>query len=192
MPNPNFKTLPPLKELNEMLSYNPDTGEFFWKERPRHHFYQDDQHVRWNKVHAFRQAGGVKKKGYLVITIHRSAYKAHRLAWYMHTGEHPDLPLDHINHNRSDNRIINIRVASFSANAKNKSINCRNKSGCPGVKFYEKYGHWKASIKVDGKEVHLGCFKDRPDAISARRSAEERFGFHLNHGKERSPYIGVK
>ncbi|WP_312358867.1 HNH endonuclease signature motif containing protein [Mixta calida] len=184
-----LKPLPPLEKLKEMFVYKEDEGLLFWKERPRHHFPSDGRFSRWNKLHPGRQAGSVSKiSGYVIISIDRSCYKAHRLIWYMHTGEDPGTIMDHINHNRSDNRFSNLRKASYVSNAQNRSINCRNKSGCPGVKFYPEYNSWVVSIKVNYKAIHLGSFKDKDEAIRARRAAEIKYGYHKNHGRTISHY----
>ena len=101
-------------------------------------------------------------------------------------GVFPEGLLDHINHNKLDNRLINLRVVSHSVNHKNTPLNRNNTSGITGVYFMTKRNKWMAGIKSNYKAINLGLFKDKFEAICARKSAEVKHKFHSNHGTRRS------
>lgn len=148
-------------ELQAKLHYNPNTGIFVNKKK--------------NKI-----TGSVHSKGYISIGVCGKVYLAHRLAWLYVYGYLPDMQIDHINHNKQDNRINNLRVVTNSENHKNKGV---SKHGIFGVKWYEPYQMWRARITVDRKDISLGYFKEYNDAVNARKNAEAYYGFHSNHGK---------
>ena len=91
------------------------------------------------------------------------------------------IEIDHINGDRYDNRIINLKEATTSENNRNRRITDRNTSGYVGV--VKQGDKWYAYIKVDGKKIHLGTYNTKDEAIQARKQAEKKYGFHENHGK---------
>lgn len=158
-------------ELKEVLNYDETTGIFTWKVR-------SSRQIRIGDV-----AGSVSKKdGYTRIFIKRKSYLAHRLAFVMHFGFEPECEIDHINHNRSDNRLLNLRKASKTENMRNISLQSNNTSGFMGVYWNKASKKWAAQIKVNGKNKRIGLFADKNEAIQARAKANETYGFHINHG----------
>ena len=110
-----------LKYLEECLSYNPETGIFLWKERPRHHFSTDAGWKRANTRCKGKIAGSkCKVSGYLRVTLNGKMYYLHRLAWFMCHNEQANI-IDHINHNIEDNRISNLRNVNYLINNQNKA-----------------------------------------------------------------------
>jgi len=99
------------------------------------------------------------------------------------TGEFPPNFVDHINHDRDDNRWVNLRHATKSDNCRNTKMNSRNTSGVTGVYRSNKDGRWEASIKANGQKIFIGRFINLDDAARARKDAEIKHGFHPNHGK---------
>lgn len=91
-----------------------------------------------------------------------------------------ELVVDHINHNTLDNRKVNLRVCTISQNNMNREIRHISKSGYIGV--HSHYGSWAAKIKVNGKQIHLGTFKDINDAIAAREEAEKKYFGEFAYG----------
>ena len=163
------------EELMEILDYDPQSGIFTYKNSRRSDCNS-------------KQAGSISKKGYLYISIHNKKYKAHRLAWLWYYGKFPKGQLDHIDHNKLNNSIDNLREMSNQENHKNNGIQKNNTSGVPGVHFSKDTGKWIAYIKISGKRKHLGCFTDFEDAVLARKKAEYILGFHPNNGKDTSTY----
>jgi len=156
------------EDIKRVLLYDRDTGFFRWLVNNN------------NGVVIGRIAGcGCKKSGYWRIRINQATYLAHRLAWLYEYGYLPEV-VDHINHLRDDNRINNLRAVSHFENAKNHSRSILNSTGCSGVVMDKRDGSWKSQIWNSGKCIHLGCYKNKQDAIMARKEAEVKFGYHPN------------
>lgn len=100
-------------------------------------------------------------------------YAESHVIWYMMTGEWPTLQIDHINRDDGDNRWSNLRQVTNQQNCFNKGISKANTSGCTGVWWRESHQKWRAYIRVDGKLIHLGHFKEYERAVQARKHAEE-------------------
>lgn len=169
--------------LLQRLEYNPGTGIFTWKSRPKSHFNKEADHGTWNTRYAGKEAGCVSH-GYIQIVINTKQYLAHRLAWMYVHGIFPKKGTDHINGIKSDNRIDNLRDVSQKENCRNRSIQSTNTSGITGVGWHKHSKKWRAYIEVDGEHISLGNYSDIEDAKTARKSAEIKYGFHENHGRQ--------
>ena len=156
--------------LKTRLAYDSVNGVFNWIKS------------RSNGVSDGSIAGGKAGLGYRRIMIDGVNYKEHRLAWLYIYGELPNM-IDHIDGNRSNNVITNLRDVSSIENSRNMKIYSTNSSGVVGVRFVEKSGMWHARINVKSKSIHLGMFADKNNAINARLEAQEKYGFHNNHGR---------
>jgi len=159
------KPLPDLEYLREILSYDKETGLFYWK-HPR-------KRIRVGSI-----AGNKDKDGYIRICIDYERYCAHRVAWYFLTNTDPkDKEIDHENGVTYDNRASNLRLATKSQNNANQSKNKKNKSGYKGVHFKKSRNKWCASIKINNKTIHIGYF-DSPELahIAYCKRAVELFG----------------
>lgn len=141
----------------ETLDYDPATGVFTWKPRP-------DGPAKWNTRYAGKQAGQVIPAGYRVIAIDTKAHYAHRLAWLWVHGEWPAIKIEHRNRRKDDNWIDNLRLATNSQNG-------TNKNGVLGVTFYKPTQKWRARIMRDKREIYLGYFLTKEEAIIARNKA---------------------
>lgn len=106
---------------------------------------------------------------------------AHRVVWLLHYGEWPKNTVDHINGDKTDNRIENLRDVTLKENAKNKPIRKDSRTGVCGVSI--RYGKYYSTIKVGDKTVWLGYFDSLHDATIARKEAEVKFNYHPNHGR---------
>lgn len=169
-------------QVKEILDYNPMTGIFTWKARPRSMFGTDVSWRVWNAKHATTQAG-TDGHGYRIISCFSKRFQMHRLAWLFMHGEWPAGCIDHINHDPSDNRIENLRVVSNDENQRNREISSNNTSGATGVRRHRGSSRWEARIGFEGKFIYLGIFLSKQKAIEARKKAETKFGFHKNHGE---------
>lgn len=134
--------------LAKMLSYNRETGSFTWLvTRPG------------GRAYAGQQAGSVGCRGYVSISRGKRKVLAHRLAWFVEFGSVPsDRFVEHINGDRTDNRISNLRLATAAENMQNLSTPITNTSGYLGVTWSKKSKAWQAQISTDGKRKHLGLF----------------------------------
>lgn len=151
-----------IERLREVLDYDPETGVFTWK-------VSLGQRARAGNV-----AGSTSSKGYWFIRLDGVLHKAHRLAVYYADGaasasEH----IDHINRDKLDNRLCNLRKLSCSENLQNTKVNSNNKSGFKGVDWAQASGKWQARITLHRKRIPLGYFDSIEDAIAARKAGEE-------------------
>jgi hypothetical protein len=144
--------------LKEMLSYDPTTGLFHWVKKPS----------RRTVVGA--QAGCVAQDGYILIRLNKVSYRASRLAWLYVHGEMPDLIVDHINRNRADNRIKNLRLATPRESTLNCGNYSNNTSGFKGVsKRILETGRvrWLARSRLNGKLKVIGSYDSPKEAGAA-------------------------
>lgn len=181
--------------LKVLIDYDPATGVFRWKTRDRAWFQRVNQWKTWNLRYAGGVAGNLNPQGYRLIAVIDRQYLAHRLAWLMVHGAWPTNQIDHINGDRDDNRIENLRDVTGAENARNRRLQADNATGRTGVTAYPFQGQLRfvARIRVGGKLHHLGYFATVEEAAEARRAAEIKHGFHINHGsrpKTRTPLKG--
>ena len=155
------------EELKSLLNYNPETGMFVWAAKR--------QKIQIGSI------AGTPSKGYISIGINYKAYSAHKLAWLYVYGVWPT-EIDHINHVKTDNRIKNLRETTRSQNQKNQPLRKKSKSGVSGVIWGRARGKWIAQVNVNGVTVGLGSYADKFEAICARMSANNKYGYHENHG----------
>lgn len=179
------KLLPP-EVLRELLDYDPQTGAFTWRSREGYLFDSPTSQAQWNARFAGKRAFTSihKTHGYTQTTILSHVQRGHRVAWAIHYGSWPEGEIDHINGDRTDNRIANLRDVGRTENGRNLCLSRRNKSGVLGVSWDAQRERWFASIRHQGKSVALGRFDSLEAASAARRRAEQDFGFHQNHGRK--------
>ena len=151
------------EQLKNVLDYAPDTGVFTWAIRPS------------KAVNAGFIAGCLEKRiGYITIGIAKRVYKAHRLAWLHVYGQWPKGLIDHINGDKSDNRIDNLRDVFADGNSQNvRKPNKRNKSGFMGVIWYQ--NKWRASMSVNGKSKWLGDYATPEEAHQVYLEAKRKY-----------------
>lgn len=147
-------------ELKNQLKYNHETGIFKWIVSNS------------NRVKVGQEAGYLGPDGYKYIRINNILFRAHRLAWLYVNGSMPSIFIDHINGNRSDNRISNLRLATHSQNLLNTNKKSHNTSGYKGVSFYK--GKWVAECRSNHVRKYLGRFE----------TAEEASIAYINYAKE--------
>ena len=158
------------KKLKEYLLYDECSGVFTWKVRPN------------SRAAPGSTAGFIDSGGYRRIGVLGEIHHAHRLAFLYKEGCLPKSQVDHINHDRADNRWSNLRHATPLDNNRNSSIDPRNTSGVTGVSWNKVMCKWEARIKHNGVRLGLGCYDSIDDARKARKEAELKYGYHENHG----------
>ncbi|WP_082456457.1 HNH endonuclease signature motif containing protein [Novosphingobium sp. Leaf2] len=174
--------LPSIEYLRQRLSYNPVTGDMVWREAYPSDFKQDWVCRDWNRRWAGGKAGSDNGRGYLVLGIAGFNLRVHRVAWAMYTGSWPEHSIDHINGNKNDNRISNLRDVPHEMNTRNSPISRRNTTGRVGVQQLR--DAWRVEIGSGTNKIYLGKFTTFADAVTARRTAEEKLGYHPNHGRK--------
>lgn len=160
-----------MKSLNEVFNYNSETGILTRK-------------LAAGGLKVGDVAGTKRPNGYIMVSINDKQIRAHRVAWEIYYGEAPNGCIDHINGIRDDNRICNLRVVTVLENNRNLKRNKRNKSGVTGVSWERDRCKWIAYIGINaGKHLKLGRFDDLFNACCARKSAENKYEYHSNHGR---------
>ncbi len=145
-----------LSKIKESLTYDAETGRLF--------------NSKTGKL-----AGKKTQQGYLVVTVAGQSVFAHRACWAIYYGQWPSMMIDHINHDKTDNRICNLREATAMQNLRNRPRQTNNTTGAKGVSFHKFSGKYRAQIKVDGKKLHLGLFETPEAAHAAYAAAAVRF-----------------
>lgn len=160
-----------LSRLKEVLSYNPETGEFTWLV------------TLSRRAPLGTLAGKPRKKGYPSISIDNNDYCAHILAWFYMTSSWPEGEVDHKNLNKNDTSWENLRLVTLNQNCYNVNITRRNKSGIKGVCWSSRRNVWRTSIRCDGRNIHVGEFKELEDAERAISAARIKYhGEFANFG----------
>lgn len=147
-----------LEDLSRVISYDPSTGEF-------------THLISRNSVRAGQRCGWIENHGYIRIKLFGRSTLAQRLAWFFVNGAWPVGFIDHIDGDRTNNRISNLREATAAQNSHNKR-HIGGASGVVGVRFRKHLGTWQATISENGIRKSLGHFKTIDEAAKARRSGE--------------------
>lgn len=163
-----------IMDWNEFFIYDLISGRIF------------NRVTRSGRAKAGEEAGTVQRDGYRRIFFRGKWHAAHRIAWDLNNPNDKltsSDQIDHLDHNRINNRPLNLAKKSNAENHKNMSKQRNNKSGVTGVYWNAKERLWYAQIFNNNVKTHIGCFKTLLDAVAARRVAERDLGFHENHGK---------
>lgn len=145
---------PTQKFLQEALEYRD--GVLYWKLRPLTHFPDVRARNIWNTKFAGKRAGTLRKQ-YEVIGVIGKQWLTHRLVYIMHNGQAPKY-LDHIDGDKRNNRIENLRPCTPQNNAHNQKVHIKNTTGIKGV---TKLGNrFRVKIWVNYRQIHLGVFDD--------------------------------
>lgn len=159
------------KELSTLIKYNPETGGLAWRNRTSDMFNSGKRSKEakasiFNAHYADKPALSNKtSEGYLAGTLKKKHLKAHRVAWAIFYGEWPEGIIDHINGDRTDNRICNLRVVTTSQNMMNSDKRAMCSSAFKGVK--RDRSSWVASIQSANKPIHIGSFQSEHTASIA-------------------------
>jgi hypothetical protein len=113
-----------------------------------------------------QKAGSLQKTGYYAICINYKRQYSHRIIFMMHHGYMPEY-VDHIDGNRKNNKIENLRDATHSENMCNQKLRSDNKSGLKGINWHKAANKWRAFIAFRKKQYHLGLFDNIDDAKKA-------------------------
>ena len=159
-----------LSRVHELFDYKD--GNLIWK-------FAKSRRVKTGDI-----AGYLAHEGYIDIGVDGGIYKAHRLIYFYHNGYFP-LFIDHIDGNRSNNKIQNLRSATISQNAMNQKISTKNSSGVKGVYWHKRDKKWVVQLKVNFKRHYFGYFNDKKAAELVAVEATNKLH------KEFSAYKGV-
>ena len=154
-----LRTLPSQKKLQELFDYRD--GELYWKER-----------ISRYSIDLSKPAGCIGKSGYRVIRVEGKDYRAHRLIWKYQHGKDPKEFIDHIDGNRVNNNIENLREATKQQNSYNRGPQKNNELGIKGVR--KDRNKYRALIMINGKSKNLGVFNTIEEARLVREEAEKK------------------
>jgi HNH endonuclease/AP2 domain len=151
-------------ELLELLHYDSETGLFTRRTTNRRH----------KSGTVIGAKGHKNSNGYGRIRVKGQLFYTHRLAWFYVHGDWPSKQIDHVNGNRLDNRLSNLREASHAEQQQNSGIPKNNTSGFVGVRRYKTTESFIARIKHNRKNIHLGVYSTATEAHEAYLSAKAR------------------
>lgn len=186
LPSPNI--------LRQLIRCNKKTGELFWKDRASKFCTSEGECKRWNSRFSGRRAFfHLDRRGYLVGSVLGVHTSAHWVVWAMIHGDWPKFTIDHIDGQKTNNSPNNLRDVSMKENSRNFSLRKDSPVGVTGVFYQQSRAKtnnkprprkpWVARIKVNGKNIRLGSFKTKKEAVDARKKAGAQYAFHKNHGK---------
>ena len=168
------------EEVARLFTYDREAGVLYWK-------IGDRNTIRRNYVASPSEG---TKDGYRQVSIKGKHYMEHRIIMVLCFGHIPEnAEIDHINHIRNDNRLVNLRFVTHGGNMKNQSVSSKNTSGVTGVSFSKANKKYIAQIMVNREAIYLGMFETLEEAAEARRQADRKFNFNNNHGKGRAEYV---
>lgn len=171
----------------KMVFYDAQTGVMTW----RHKKVYSKEQKRWNSRYAGKECGLISSKGYRAFGMRVSGIKfcilVHRLAFFMEHGMPPSLHIDHIDGNKLNNKVSNLRDVSVQVNLQNRDMQKNNTSGLTGVRWRDDQKKWQGRVIISKKEFHLGYFHDKNEAHQAVLAFREKNGFTDRHGKDRNP-----
>jgi hypothetical protein len=161
------------EEVRELFDYDDETGVLYWA---------IDRSI---KTKAGDVAGGGHNQGYLRVGVNYSHYLIHRIVWLLKYGDWPKYTIDHIDGDKKNNRISNLRDCPQQENLKNQGLRTNSSSGIVGVNWIKATSKWRAIITIDGRTKVLGQFINIKDAEECRLKANAVYGFHENHGSRK-------
>ena len=152
--------------------FNYKDGDLFWNIKPN------------TRVRIGDKAGSQDAKGYLYLSLDRKKYPVHHIVFLYFNGYLPKM-IDHIDNIKNNNKIENLREATYSQNNRNVLLRKDNKSGIKNV-FFEKWTKkWKVMLRIDGKRKCFGRYSDVDLAELVAIEARNKYhGEYANHGNK--------
>jgi len=156
----------------EMLRYEPETGKLIRRVTTSSRSKEGDE------------AGTISDRGYLYVSVtldgKRKLFRSHRIVWFIHHNDIPEM-LDHVDGDKLNNRIENLRPATHQQNNQNRQSFRNSTSKYLGVSWSTADKKWRAQINLNRKQKYLGSFDDEIEAAKAYDAAsEELFGEFAN------------
>jgi hypothetical protein len=178
----------PIDVLKALIFIDESTGNIYWKERSDHFFKSKKRSAKsnasaWNKVYKNKLAFNfITRSGYLKGTLFGRKFYAHRVVYAYFNNVWP-VQIDHIDGNKLNNKLSNLRNVDQSTNSKNLPKSKSNTTGFTGVHFDNRRKKFIAKLMVNKRSIHIGEFTSLDEAISARKNANINYSFHENHGR---------
>lgn len=174
----------PVELLHQLFEADFEKGIVIWMARPVSMFASERSCKSWNSKHAGHAAAAHDNgQGYLAVRVFDKPRKLHRIIFALRHGHYPEA-IDHINGDRADNRICNLRSVTPQQNSQNLRLSKQSKSGEPGVYWNEKTRKWQARVSIGRRSKYLGNYTEKDEAVAAARAARVDLGYHPNHGRQ--------
>ena len=154
----------------KLFNYDEGTGVLYHRRRDKDMFSNNAQFLNWNGRYPGKPVGSKTKSGYLCTRVNKTDYYVHYIIWVYCNGDFSDMEIDHINRDRLDNRLSNLRLCTPLQNAHNRNKH-RKKSGLKCVYKRRECNTWRVKITVDGKLIDLGGYKTEQEATDAYKKA---------------------
>jgi hypothetical protein len=161
--------------MNWSYWFSYKDGELFWS-----------INISKTRIQAGIVAGNFDGSGYRQVQLQGKKYMVHRIIWELNNGAIPEnMTIDHINQNKSDNRIENLRLASHAENCRNRGLRKDSTTGYKGVSWNKKAQKYSAQVGIDNKQKHLGYFDTAEEAfVVYQKASQELHGeFNVLHRK---------
>lgn len=167
-------------ELKVMFDYDAENGWLIRKFR---------KGKPYNKPCGYKPAG---YNGYGRIKIKGKMYHTHRLIWLFHYGEFPSEFIDHIDGNRVNNRVENLREVDNKSNCHNRKVNENNTSGFADVVWDKEFQKYRVRIEIDGNRKHIGRYGTIEDAVLASKKAKIKYHPSSPDAKKYADELGIE
>lgn len=148
--------------VDNLIAYDSTSGKAFWK-------------LDKGKARKGDEIKNIGSSGYIKLKIDNKSYQLHRIVWLIVYGEMPVETIDHINRNKLDNRIENLRLATKRQQMQNRCITKNNTSGVCGVHWVQRDKKWRAVIGDNKKKIYLGCYVSKLEAAKAVADAKKQY-----------------
>lgn len=159
------------KEVCDLFLFEEETGVLLWN-------------VNKPRTRIGATAGYVTAQGYRYVQVNGDVYPVHHIIYSMkHVAEINESHIDHIDGNKLNNRLDNLRLVSAKINNRNKPMTSRNKSGHMGISMHSITKKWRVQLNTDYGKKHIGYFDDINTAIKKRDDAYLENGYTKNHGR---------
>ncbi len=159
-----------LEAIRTSFAYDPVTGKLTW-------LIHNGARCPSARRGPGDEAGGLTDRGYRDVTLGGRRYRVHRIGWFLETGTWPVDEIDHRSLDKSDNRFTNLREATHQENMRNRNAHVNNPTGVKGVYWVEDRGYWRARLRLNGKNINIGCYSTMEEARDAyTKAAEAVFG----------------
>jgi hypothetical protein len=156
------------KELLNIFEYDPFSGILKWK-------------ISRSNMIKGSVVGCMHQSGYKILTLQSKSYRLHRIIWIMLFGNIPNgFYIDHINGNKIDNRLENLRLATNNQNQQNRPAPKNNSSGYRGVTWHKQMKQWMARICHNNKRTTIGFFDTAEDAYEAYKKEAKKLFTHID------------
>lgn len=142
------------QEIEEHLEYDKENGCFYRK-------------TSFNAISIGSIAGCKKANGYIYVGIFKKHIFCHRLVWFFEHGEWPTKVIDHIDGDKTNNKISNLRLATYSQSSMHRKVMKNSKSQLKGVIFLKRKNRYRAYIRCNNKRIHIGTYKTAEEAHAA-------------------------